>query len=146
MKEKAIKIKNTIFTYEFLRFFIISATAVLIDFLILNYQVYVLKFNPFFFGLFSTANIISASISIIFNFGLQRIWSFNHKEGNILHQAWKFLFVHSINLVFFNGILYGMFSNLGLIPPVAKIVSTTFQMFWSFVMYKYFVFKKIDNK
>jgi len=145
MNKTIQKLKSVIFTYEFLRFFIISGSAVLIDFLILNFEVYVLHFNPFVFGVFSLANLISASISIVFNFTLQKLWSFKHKGDSVMKLAGKFMVVHAVNIIFFNGIFYGSLYHFIPIPPITKIIVTGFQTFWSFFMYKYFVFKKKDS-
>ena len=123
---------------EFLRFFVVGFTAFIVDFGILNIQIYILNFNPFI-GIISVANLISVCIAIVYGFIMQRTWAFKSKGDDVMKQGGKYAAVSLFNLVL-NNIFYGILIAVGVIPPIAKILVTGAQMLWAYYLYKLFVF------
>ncbi len=137
------KIKAKLLTREFILFFIGGVSAFLVDFGLLYLLVYILDFHPLLFGFISVSNLTSATIAVIYNFFFQRYLAFNTKDNdNARSELTKFIGVQVFTVLFFGGLIFGLFLNLGLTVLVAKVITTVFQMISSYILYKYFVFKK----
>lgn len=149
MSEIFLKLKTLFLSKEFLRFFIVGVSATVLDFSILFFQISVLKSNPFLqFNVggvvlnISVANAISALIAIIFSFIAQRLWTFDAKGTKIGNQALKYAIVVAFTYAYTN-ILFGSFvKDFGITELISKLIVTAMQMVTSYILYKFFVFKK----
>src|SRR5687767_8089431 len=120
---------------QFVKFFVVGFSAFLVDFGLLTFQIYVLKFNPFV-GIISIANAISVTVAIVYSFILQRTWTFRSQDKRVVRQGGKYVAVALFSITL-NSIIYGFLIQFGFIPPLAKFVVTGLQMVWSFVLYKW---------
>ncbi len=137
------KIKDKLLTREFILFFVGGVSAFLLDFGLLYFLVYVLSFHPLLLGFISVSNLTSATIAVTYNFFFQRYLAFNTKgNNNAKSELTKFIGVQVFTVLFFGGLVFGLFLNIGLSVLVAKLITTVFQMISSYFLYKYFVFKK----
>lgn len=134
--------KKKLFNKEIFYFLFGGITAFLIDFGLLNFQVYVLDFHPMLFGVISVPNIISSSVAIVYNFFIQKFFAFNSRGNGTKSELFRFILVQIFTIIVFAGIIFGLLLNVGLSVPVAKIVTMVFQMISSFALYKFFVFRK----
>lgn len=120
-----------------------GVSAFLLDFGLLSFQVYVLKFETEVLGLIFIPNIISATIAIIYNFFIQKYLAFDSKERvKIKAEAPKYLGVQVFNVGFWGGIFFGLMLNLGIGVAINKLLTNFLQMITSFFLYKFVVFKK----
>jgi len=138
------KFKKLFLSKEFRNFIIGGGSAFIIDFSILFSLVYILQIKAELFDFIFIPNIISTSISIVYSFFFQKHISFKSSSEKAKTQFGKFILVQAFNLSVFNGILFGLLLNTHLSVAFSKILSTSVQMGFSFMMYKFFVFKKIN--
>ena len=131
-----------LFSKEIVFFLFGGISAFLIDFGLLTFQVYVLDFHPIIFGVISVPNVISSTIAIIYNFFIQKFFAFNSRGSGTKSELLRFIGVQIFTIIVFAGLLFGFFLNIGFEVPVAKFLSMIFQMVSSFLLYKFFVFKK----
>ena len=143
LKKIYLKIKIIFLTKQFRNFIIGGASAFIIDFGILNLITYGLNYRAELLGFIFIPNVISTVIPIIYSFNFQRNISFKAKEKQSKNQFLRFISVHGFNLVIFNIIIFGIILNLNFPIPIAKIIVTFLQMFSSFLLYKFFVFKTV---
>lgn len=137
------KIKKTLLSKEMIMFLFGGVSAFLLDFGLLSFQVYVLKFETEVLGLIFIPNIISTTIAIIYNFFIQKYLAFDSKENSrFKNELVIFAGVQIFNILFFGGLIFGafLFFTRGLL--LAKLLTTVFQMISSFFLYKFVVFKK----
>jgi putative flippase GtrA len=142
------KIKKLIKLYltpQFLKFFISGSTAFLSDFLTLNFLSYILNVKTYLsFGIFSisVANLISTIVGTFVTYTLNKYWSFKSTEKkDRKSEVAKFLTVIALNYIISN-ILFGFIAVDFHVPePITKIIVTGLQMIWTFLLYKFFVFK-----
>lgn len=136
------KLKQFLLSKEFRNFFIGGITAFALDFSILYFLTNILNWRAELFDLIVIPNIISASISIIYNFFFQKHIVFKGSSSKVEKQFGKFVLVQLSNLILFSGILFGLLVNLFISLLLSKVITTAVQMFYSFLLYKFFVFKK----
>lgn len=142
MKKYSGKFTDLMKSKEFQKFFVVGISSFLLDFAILNFLLYIVNLNTFLFGIISVPNLISSITAILFNYILQRRWTFKSENTAVIRESLKFFSVHGFNLIIFNGILFGFLAQLGFPKPLVKIFVTGVQLFFSFALYKFFVFKK----
>lgn len=128
------------FRREFLGFVAIGIASFLLDFAVLNGLIYLLKFNPYVFGLISIPNLISTTLALASSFLLNRIVNFKTTEERLHTQLGKYLLTTFLawgveNLVF------GLFVRLGLVEPLAKIAVYAIFTPVTFLVYKLVVFR-----
>lgn len=144
MKEKFTKVTNIVLglikSKEFQKFFVIGISTFILDFTLL--QIFLRAFNipPEDHARETVANIGSSLIAIAVNYILQRSWAFQSKNKNIVRESGKFFLVQGLNLVLFQTLLFSAVNYL-LTPGISKVIVTGIQIAFSFVMYKFFVFK-----
>lgn len=138
------KLFDTVTSKQFVRFFVIGITAFIIDFSLLS--LFILVFNiPAEEHLKQTvANVASSGIAIVINYFIQRNWAFESKNRNVGKEAGKFLGVHAFNIIVFQSLLFSVV-NYFLPAWLTKVIVTFIQLASSFVLYKFFVFKKPDE-
>jgi putative flippase GtrA len=134
----------------FPRYFIIGASTVLIDFLLL--------FILSEFGINkSIANIFSVTTSVVFNFLMQNYWTFKAGSKNNLTKSLKYLILTGFNYIFNISAFYFIFNKLdferwfftnfdlfSFIPEglITKLIISSLIMCWNYFLFKYWVFKK----
>lgn len=143
------KATKHIFSASFLRYFISGVTAFSVDNIILN----LLKFSGFnlqLFGFIYFAKVISSTVGVIVSFVLNRYWSFKATEVKVKPQAIKMFYTFVFN-IFLGALLYSIYFEIiqlqsffsfgDFAPTLANIVATGTQMFITFFIYKFYVFK-----
>jgi len=128
---------------EFRNFLIGGLTAFLVDFGLLAFQTYILNFKLELFGFIYVPNVISTVIALVYSFYFQKYISFKGNQQKVKTQFPKFVFVSIFNLLLFGVIVFSILMDLHIVIPIIKIITTGFQMCTSFILYKFFVFKKI---
>lgn len=141
MKQHIDKVTKIVKSPEFIKFVVVGGTAFLVDFLTLNFFTVLLNFKTYLFGVLFLPNLISTGIAIIYNYFLQKNWAFKSQQKSY-SEAVRFLAVQVFNLVIFNGIIFGIITQAGISVQITKIFVTGMQMIVSYVLYKFFVFKK----
>lgn len=154
MKEKIKKVGSIALQTRFVKFFISGVSAFLVDLVILNLVSYIFfeGGNYSLFELVSVPKLVSASIALLFNFYLNRRWVFQVESTSATRQGVKFIAVAFLNLIvasiffdIYHEIVAQFFSNGALTPAlintISNFASEATKMIFSFVLYKYFVFK-----
>ena len=86
------------------------------------------------------ANTLAYTISFLFNFYLNRTWSFNSKSDiSFQLKAYGVLFV--FNLFASNGIIFLLTNGVGFYYMLSKFVSIAMIVSWNFVLYKKVIYK-----
>lgn len=137
------KLKNHRFFSEF---FTKKALAQLTKYLVVGFSTVgleVLNIRIFteYFGLwYLLSNTLAYIISFIFNFFLNRIWSFESKS-NLKFQLGAYGILFIFNLFASNGIMYLLTSVIGLYYMISKLISIAMIVSWNFVLYKKVIYK-----
>ncbi len=137
------KLKKLFLTKEFRNFLVGGITAFLVDFGLLTFQTYILNFKLELLGFVFIPNVISTTLALIYSFYFQKYISFKGNQEATKKQFPKFVFVSIFNLVLFGVIVFAIFLDLHIPIPITKLITTGMQMCSSFILYKFFVFKKI---
>lgn len=143
MKNKVKKLTrfgiDTLKSTQFQKFFIIGISAFIVDFVLLSLVILIFSIPPEEHLKQTLANLFSSGVAIVFNYTIQRYWTFESKNTNVASEAGKFLGVHAFNLVVYQSIL---FTAINYFFPawLAKILVTGMQIVSSFLLYKFFVF------
>lgn len=135
-------LKKLFLSKEFSNFLIGGITAFLLDFTLLTFQTYILNFKYELLGFIFIPNVISTTIALIYSFYFQKYISFKGNQAETRKQFPKFIFVSIFNLVLFGVIVFGILIDLHIPIPITKLITTGMQMCSSFLLYKFFVFKK----
>lgn len=146
-------IKELILKYSFLinqiwKFVVIGFLNTGVDFLIFNLLVYFT--GTYKGGLVFILNIISFSIAVINSYFLNKYFTFKSKEtNNATAEFSSFIIVSVFGALINSGIVFLITQYevpFGLSPQLwanfAKLTATFFSLFWNFLGYKFFVFKK----
>ena len=96
------------------------------------------------------ANIISTSVAFCFSFFANKRYTFNGREGNVVHQMTLFIVVTLFGLWVLQTIviqltlpLWGaLFSNGQLALLAAKLAATIVSLSWNYILYEKLVFAK----
>lgn len=148
-------IKKAIETFTsplFIKYFICGFSAFMIDFIILNIEAHVLKFNPKFYVFnfpIEINNIISSFIGLTISYILNRLYAFK-SDKNVIKESLKFLAVGIFNYLISN-FLYSLIlatifaSTTGILYNLKESITKFFviglQMIWTFFLYKFLVFE-----
>ncbi|MCB0743749.1 MAG: GtrA family protein [Ignavibacteriae bacterium] len=132
---------------EFLRFLIIGSSTFVIDFSINNLIVLILQTDPTHESVI--ANMISVPIAFIYNFTFSSKWTFKNTIDR-KKKFLKFLGVGIFNYIvstFLIGLLVEYLTNSNLvhshttIQAGSKFLIMSLMTFWSYIIYKFWVFK-----
>ncbi len=137
-----VKLKNLItflYNHHLIRYLFVGGTTFFIDFGLL-----VLLHGKLNIGLAIAAST-SYWVSILYNFNLNRNWTFSAAESKKLHQH---ILPYSI-LLCFNYLFTVLF--LSLITrvihyQVAKVIAVVVQVAWTYPIYKYVIFGTSSDK
>lgn len=89
---------------------------------------------------YMVSNTLAYIISFIFNFFLNRIWSFKSK-GDLKFQLGAYGILFIINLFASNGIMYLLTSVWGVYYMISKLISIGVIVSWNFILYKKIIYK-----
>lgn len=88
------------------------------------------------------AQTTSMVVGAIVSFMLNKLWSFNNREKNIM-QIIRYIIVFGFNLFFTNFVMYIVSNNISvkylMIIKFGLVILTTL---WNFFLYKYFVYRE----
>lgn len=120
--------------HQLLRYLFVGGSTFLIDFSLL-----VIGREKFRLSV-SVAASISYWISIVYNFSLNRFWTFSQKELSALHKHALFYgMLLAFNYVFTISFIHFTASLLHYGP--AKVLAVAIQMSWTYYLYKTRIFK-----
>jgi putative flippase GtrA len=93
------------------------------------------------------ANMISLLISFSFNFVMSNYWTFKAGNSQNAQKLVKYLSLVAVNYVLNNAIFYVINGVLLVSPGLTKVIVTILQTSWTFLIYKFWIFKgsKIEN-
>ena len=86
-----------------------------------------------------TANLTAIVVSTIYNFLLNRSWSFGQKQWSF-RSVVLYIALFCFNSVF-SSVFISVVSSIGVIPIVSKIISMACIVLWNYVLYKRVIFK-----
>lgn len=134
------RLKSLFLSKQFIKYFISGFSAFLVDFGLLNFQIYVLKFDPLIFGYLRFANVISTLAGLTVTFLLNRYWAFGERRNaNAAKHGGKFIFSSTIVWIIHN-LSYSGLVNIGLIAPIAKLIVMAVQMVLNYFIYRFVIF------
>jgi len=124
---------------EFTKYFIVGFSGLLIDMgsLVLLKEV---------FGLWPVfAVIINQAFLLVYNFTLNKYWSFKNKE--MPHrQIVRYLILAGFNYLFGVVVMYIFNHKLGFDYRLVRIFSIACMVSWNFFLYKYWVYRTVDSR
>lgn len=134
---------------QFAKFVVIGFVNTGLDFLVLNFEIFItgISQGP---GML-IQNAISFSLATINSYYLNKRWAFkDNSRKNQVHKFSQFLIVSLIGLTINSSTVFlitSFISPIFNLSPIlwanlAKVVATGFSLIWNFVGYKFFVFKK----
>lgn len=124
-----------LYQHRFIRYLVVGGSTFLIDFSLL----YTLYGNIHTTITFATS--AAYWVSIVYNFTLNRYWTFDTREKeNLKRHITTYMFL-LVGNYFFTVIFVAIFSSF-MYFIVAKILAVAIQMTWTYVIYKNFIFVK----
>jgi putative flippase GtrA len=134
------KLYKKFFSGSFMRYLFVGTTTVAIDFVLLVLLHGKLGIN------ISIATSIAYWVSIAYNFILNRFWTFSVSEKDDLHKHIMFyLVLLGFNYLF--TVVFVTFVSKYIDYTIAKVLAITFQITWTYPVYKkvIFVHKPANN-
>jgi putative flippase GtrA len=119
---------------RFLKFIIVGATCVVIDFSITYFAKEKLRLNKY------VSNSLGFVVAVCVNFYLNRLWTFHNHNPEIYTQFIKFLGVATIGLILNNLITYFFTEKKEINFYFSKGLATIIVFFWNFTMNSFFTF------
>jgi putative flippase GtrA len=141
------KLKNNRYVSEYMSY---KALKQLLRYLIVGFSTVGLEFVNLrlfteYIGLWYLAsNTIAYIISFVFNFFLNRFWSFK-SSGNIKRQLLIYGVLFIINLALSNLVMYLLTDILGIMYMISKIFSVGLVVSWNFIIYKKIIFTESNS-
>lgn len=123
------------FIFKFFKFGIVGLLSAIIDFGVTGLSKEKLHLNKYL------ANGLGFSISAVFNYYVNRIWTFRNSDPDITSQFITFLIVAIIGLLINSLIVYYLHHKKRINFYLAKIFATGVVVFWNFFMNNLFTFK-----
>ncbi|MBN1779202.1 MAG: GtrA family protein [Candidatus Buchananbacteria bacterium] len=125
---------------ELIKFSIVGSTSALINFLVLIFLTEILAVW------YLVSSIFGFIISALFNFSLNKIWTFRNDQGgkDIFFQANKYLLVVSISLIFNTIILFGLTDYLNFDYRFSWFLASILVALWNFTLNRWWTFKKVS--
>ncbi len=122
---------------SFVKYLVVGGSSFVLD--------YAIFYSLYSFAGFraSYANAVSVFLAFIYNFSLNRLWSFESKEP-IMKQLVLYLGLMFFNMAFSSGFIYFTAKYIFLDPKIAKIIAMCIIVIWNFFLYKKVIFK--NNK
>lgn len=120
--------------HQFVKYFVVGVSGVVID-------LFTLMMFKEWFGMVATlAVVVNQAIMIIYNFTLNKYWSFANKE--MPHrQVVRYLILFAINYVFSVVVMYLFSDKMGFDYRIVRLSTIALMVGWNFFLYKYWVYK-----
>ncbi len=127
---------------EITRFLLVGGSAFIVDFLILNFLVYMLGFQTRLFGYILVANVTSAAVAVLYGFILQKKWTFKRVQNNDIRREFiGFASLQVFNIVFYNVLVFNILNETLRVPiPVSKIIVACSQAITSYMIMRHIIF------
>jgi len=125
---------NNEFLLKIFKFGVVGFSSFVIDMSLTYLAKEKLKLNQY---LSSTCGFL---VSAVYNFTLNRMWTFHSHDANIETQALKFLASMSFSLVMVNVIIYILNEKLKINFYVAKVMAIGVIMVWNFTINNLLIF------
>ncbi len=123
-----------LYTQRIITYLFVGGTTFIIDFGLLVLLYGVLNLN------LAVATSISYWAAILYNFTLNRSWTFNANEARALHEhALLYSCLLAVNYLF--TVTFVSLVSQFVFYTLAKVLATGIQVLWTFPTYKYIVFK-----
>lgn len=120
---------------KFLKFGVVGATGVVVDFGTTWICREKLRLNQYL------ANSLGFALAVVNNYVLNRIWTFHSEDPAIATQFGKFLVAAVIGLAINNGIIYVLNERFKVPFYVSKLIATGVVTLWNFWANYTFTFK-----
>jgi len=120
---------------KFLKFGVVGATGVVVDFGITWICREKLRLNQYL------ANSLGFACAVVNNYVLNRIWTFHSEDPEIATQFGKFLLAASVGLAINNGIIYVLNERFKVPFYISKLIATGIVTLWNFWANYTFTFK-----
>jgi putative flippase GtrA len=121
--------------YKFLKFGVVGATGVVVDFGITWVCREKMRLNQYL------ANSLGFVCAVVNNYVLNRIWTFHSNDPEIAVQFGKFSLAALIGLVMNNGIIYILNERFKVPFYMSKLIATGVVTLWNFWANYTFTFK-----
>lgn len=122
---------------DFIRYFIVGVSAVLLD----TGSLFLLKEFAHFTPVQAVAS--NQPLVLLFVFTVNKQWSFS-STGNTGKQMIKFFTLAGANYLFSLGWIWLMAHELGLNYLIARLANIILAVGWNFLLYKHWVYKKAN--
>jgi len=119
---------------QFVKYGIVGGSSVLID------MGLIFIFTEFVGLWYMFSAIISQTAAVIFNFSMNRAWSFR-SNGLVGRQMAKYLMLTGFNYLYGIGALYLFVEVFHLHYLIAKMVIAMLMVSWNFLLFKYIIYK-----
>lgn len=120
---------------QFIRYAVVGGGATFVD------LGFLYLFTEFFHLWYLLSAGLSFIIAAVFNYTLNKIWTFGNKSKNIARQFSLFFFFAAIGIGLNLLLIYAFTEFAGLWYIYSKIIATFFVFLWNFFGNKYFTFK-----
>jgi putative flippase GtrA len=121
--------------YQFLRFGIVGFSGVFVDFGLTWLLKEKLKINQYL------ANSLGFLVAVIWNFWLNRVWTFASTDPNLGAQFGKYFLASLLGLALNNGLIWFFTKKMKLTFYPAKLAATGIVVVWNFWANSKFTFK-----
>lgn len=119
---------------QFVKYGVVGTSSVVID------MVIIFVFTEFFGLWYMFSAVISQTVAVIFNFLMNRNWSFR-SNGVVHRQAVRYFILLGFNYLYQLIALWLLVETLHLHYLLAKIFIAMLMVTWNFLMFKYVVYK-----
>ena len=120
---------------KFLKFLLVGLSGMIIDFSITYFIKEKLSLNKYF------ANSIGFSVAAISNFVLNKYFTYNSTNPEIIQEFYYFFAISIISLFIYNGVLWFSINKLNLKFYFAKMLGIFFITFWNFFTHLHITFQ-----
>jgi putative flippase GtrA len=120
--------------FKIFKFAVVGFSSFLIDMAVTYTGKEKIRLNQY------VANTCGFIIAAIFNFTLNRLWTFHSHDVNVEVQALKFMISMSFSLVIANLIIYVLNEKFKINFYVAKVMSIGISMIWNFSINNLLIF------
>lgn len=120
---------------KFLKFLLVGLSGMIIDFSITYFIKEKLSLDKYF------ANSIGFSVAAISNFVLNKYFTYNSTNPEIIQEFYYFFAISIISLFIYNGVLWFSINKLKLKFYFAKMLGIFFITFWNFFAHLHITFQ-----
>jgi len=125
---------STTFLLKFVKFGIVGFSGVLVDFSLTFVSKEYLRIQKY------VANAIGFTIAATTNYFLNRIWTFESTNPNIMMEFSRFFVIALIGLGINSAIIWAMSGRFKVNFYIAKVVATIVVTAWNFLINAYYTF------